>query len=70
MATPDLLTICATSFFAVLVLLSILAFLIRMIIVIFPEKAGKDDSAVLAAISTTYNAHYPGTKITKIGENK
>lgn len=70
MNSPDLITICATSFLAVLLLLSILAFLIRMIIIAFPEKLNEDDSAVIAAITTTYNAHYPGTKITKIGENK
>ncbi|MGD8307268.1 MAG: hypothetical protein PVF17_11485 [Ignavibacteria bacterium] len=70
MNTPDLITICATSFFAVLFLLSLLALIIRVIILAFPEKVGEDDSAVIAAITTTYNAHYPGAKITKIGEEK
>jgi len=41
----------------------------RIIILIFPAK-DDDDSAVVAAITSAYNVHYPGTKIIKIGEQK
>jgi hypothetical protein len=69
METPDLITICLTSFVAVLLLLSFLALVMRIIILIFPAK-DNDDSAVVAAITSTYNVHFPGTKIIKIGEQK
>ena len=69
METPDLITICLTSFAAVLLLLSFLALVMRIIILIFPAK-DNDDSAVVAAITSTYNVHFPGTKIIKIGEQK
>ena len=69
METPDLITICLTSFVAVLLLLSFLALVMRIIILIFPAKED-DDSAVVAAITSAYNVHYPGTKIIKIGEQK
>ena len=62
METPDLITICLTSFVAVLLLLSFLALVMRIIILIFPAK-DNDDSAVVAAITSTYNVHFPGTKI-------
>ena len=41
----------------------------RIIILIFPAKED-NDSAVVAAITSTYNVHFPGTKIIKIGEQK
>jgi len=69
METPDLITICLTSFVAVLILLSFLALIMRVITLIFPVKED-DDSAVVAAITSTYNVHFPGTKIIKIGEQK
>jgi hypothetical protein len=42
----------------------------RLITVIFPEKDTKEDSAVLAALTTVVNKYYPGTKITKIEDTK
>ena len=69
METPNLITICLTSFTAVLILLSFLALIMRIITLIFPAKED-DDSAVVAAITSTYNVHYPGTRIIKIGEQK
>jgi len=69
METPDLITICIMSFVAVLLLLSFLALIMHIIILIFPAK-DNDDSAVVAAITNTYNVHFPGTKIIKIGEQK
>ena len=69
METPDLITICLTSFVAVLLLLSFLALIMRIIVLMFPVK-DDDDSLVVAAITSTYNVQYPGTKIIKIGEQK
>ena len=70
MEIPDLVTICITSFIAVLLLLSFLALTIRLIVLIFPAKEDDTDSAVMAAITTAYQTHFPGTKIIKIGEQK
>lgn len=70
MNTPDLITICITSFISVLILLSLLALLIRLIILVFPDKDDENDSAVVAAITSAYNAQFPGNKIIKIGEQK
>ena len=69
METPDLITICLTSFVAVLLLLSFLALIMHIITLIFPAKED-DDGAVVAAITSAYNVNYPGTKIIKIGEQK
>jgi len=41
----------------------------RIITLIFPAK-DDDDTAVVAAITSTYNVQYPGTRIIKIGEQK
>ena len=68
METTSLVTICLTSFLAVMLLLSLLALIMRGITIIFPPK--DDDDAVIAAISSTYQSHFPGTRITKIGEQK
>lgn len=69
METPTLITICLTSFIAVLILLSLLALIMRGITLIFPAKED-DDSAVIAAITSTYQTNFPGTRIIKIGEQK
>lgn len=68
MASVDLLMICVVAFAAVFVLLTILALLMRVIVIIFPEKASTGDAAVVAAISSSYQAHYPGTKVSRIEE--
>ena len=66
----SLLTVCVSAFIAVFILLSILALTMRLILAVFPEKMVESSGALIAAISTTYNSIYPGTKITKIEEDK
>ena len=68
MASVDLLMICVVAFAAVFVLLSVLAVLMRTIVSIFPEKTPTGDAAVVAAISSSYQALYPGTKVSRIEE--
>jgi len=70
MNSTDLLSICIAAFVGVFLLLAILAALMRLILVLFPESAKKFDAAILAAISMTAQANYPGTKVTKIEEIK
>lgn len=69
MAEPNLLVISVAAFTAVIVLLSLLAGIIRLLTTIFPvEEDG--DAAVLAAISTAAARAYPGTRVTKIEEQR
>jgi hypothetical protein len=48
----------------------LLAAIMRLIILIFPEKAAASDAAVIAAMSATIQAVFPGTKLTKVEERK
>jgi hypothetical protein len=62
--------ICVSAFAAVFVLLTVLALLMRLIIVVFPEKKAVSDAAMIAAVTTVMQTLYPGTKITKVEEIK
>ena len=68
----NLLSMCISSFAAVFTVLAFLAVTMRLITVIFPEKAVKSDSdaVICAAIASTYARFYPGKKITHIKEEK
>jgi hypothetical protein len=68
MGSADLVSICISAFLAVFVLLSILAAVMRLILVIFPERNGGSDMAVIAAVTSAMNSIYPGSQITKIEE--
>ena len=70
MQTPDLLTVCVSAFFAVFVLLALLAVVMRALIAVFPETMAKVDPAVLAAVSTAVSTLFPGTKITRVEEDR
>ncbi len=68
MPEANLLSICATSFLAVFLLLTVLAGVMRLILVVFPQKEAETDPALLGAIASVYNSIYPGTKVTKVEE--
>jgi len=70
MDTQQLLFICVSAFIAVFFVLSVIAIFMRLILLIFPEKPVDNDAAVYAAIGATVNNLFPGTKITKIEEEK
>jgi hypothetical protein len=70
MGSLELLFICLSAFISVFILLALLALVMRIIIVLFPEKLAGTDSAMLAAVATAVSAVYPGTKITKVEEIK
>lgn len=70
METPDLLMVCVSAFFAVFVLLALLAVVMRALIAVFPEMMAKADPAVLAAVSTAVSTFFPGTKITRVEEER
>jgi len=66
----DFLLICVYSLAIVFSLLAILSVLIRLLIIVFPEKSDDNNAAVVAAITTHLSTIYPNTKITKIEERK
>lgn len=70
MSTPDLFTVSIIAFCSVLFLLSLLAGIMRLIIVFFPMKESGEDAAVVAAVTTAYSVLYPGTQLTKMEEVK
>jgi hypothetical protein len=50
--------------------IALLAFFMRIMMLVFPEKAAKIDSAMIAAVAATVQTVFPGTKITKLEEKK
>ena len=70
MESPDLLMVCVSALLAVFVLLTLLALVMRGLIAVFPEKTGKADPAMLAAVASVAAAVFPGSKITKVEEER
>jgi hypothetical protein len=70
MESLSLLAICVSAFIGVFLLLSILALVMRLIIVAFPERGGRDDAAMVAAVTAVLQTIYPGTKVSKVEEIK
>ncbi len=65
----ELLVICVSAFFAVFLLLSFLALVIRLLTMACPEEvAVGTDTAVIAAVTTAVSVLYPGTMVTKVEE--
>ena len=69
MESLDLVAICASAFVGVFLLLSVLAIVMRVLLVVFPERADSN-AAMVAAVSTVLQTIYPGTKITNVEELK
>ena len=70
MGPNDLLQICGIAFLMVFVILAVLAVVMRLIIVIFPEKLAGTDAATVAAVTAAVQTVLPGTKVTAIKEQK
>lgn len=70
MPAPELWLVCLTAFCAVAVLLSILAGIMRLILTIFPYKDEATDATIIAAVASTVQSIYPGTRVTKVEETK
>jgi hypothetical protein len=66
MEANNLYLICGIAFLTVFVILAILALLMRLILLIFPEKRTEVDAAMIAAVTTAVQNLFPGTKISKI----
>ena len=70
MPSQNLLIISGIAFLFVFTILALLAAIMRLIIIIFPEKKVLNDSAVLAAVTGAVLSFFPGTKISKVEEQK
>jgi len=70
MGSLNLMVVCASAFVAVFLLLSVLALVMKLIIVVFPQRMAGTDTAVVAALATVVSSVYPNTNITKIEEIK
>jgi hypothetical protein len=70
METIELTMICGIALLVVFLILALLAFFMRIMMLVFPEKAAKIDSAMIAAVAATVQTVFPGTKITKLEEKK
>ena len=68
MDETSLITICATAFLAVFVLLITLAIVIRLITMAFPRRERADDAVLAAAISAAVATIYPGARVSRIEE--
>ena len=64
----NLLTACGIAFMAVFLLLSLLAGLMQLITLIFPERKSSVEPTLVAAISSSVAFLYPGARVTKIEE--
>jgi hypothetical protein len=51
-------------------LLALLALMMRLLILLFPEKQKHADAPVYAAIAATYRSMYPGARVSSIEEKK
>jgi hypothetical protein len=63
-----LLWVCTIAFAAVFTLLTVLAAVMHLVTVVFPERRAAIDPAVSAAISTTVATLFPGARVTRIEE--
>ncbi|MGB3863539.1 MAG: hypothetical protein WBE11_10840 [Candidatus Aminicenantaceae bacterium] len=70
METTELYIICGIAFLVVFIILALIAFLMRIIMLIFPEKLAEIDPAMIAAVAATVQTIFPGTKMTKLEEKK
>lgn len=66
----DLATICATAFLSVFVLLTLLAFVMKLITIVFPVAKHMVDAATVAAINVAVQHRFPGAQVTRIEEKQ
>jgi uncharacterized protein (UPF0333 family) len=70
MNEPSFLAVCFVGVVTVFVLLGALAVVFRIIALAFPVRANTNDAAVLAAVAAAAQRAYPGTKVTRVEEER
>lgn len=67
MSSASMLSVCIAAFISIFLLLTVLSVMMRLLTFLFrPIVTG--DTAVIAAITTTYHSAYPDSKVTGIKE--
>jgi hypothetical protein len=64
----SLFAVCGLAFIAVFVLLALLAVVMGLITVVFPQRKVRIDGTLVAAITSTVAALYSGARVTRIEE--
>jgi len=68
MAEQNMLFVCVFAFVAVFVLLGFLAAVMRLLMMVYPEKSPWPDANLASAITSAAEKAFPGTRVTKIEE--
>jgi len=66
MSPSEFLIICGTGFVAVFALLSILAAIMRLLVLIPTQSEKESDTAAIAAITVVMNSLFPGSRVARI----
>ena len=70
MVSLEFLFICGAAFLGVFTILIVLSLVMRLIIIIFPEKKIGVEAEVVAALAAALQSVFPGTRITRLEEKK
>jgi hypothetical protein len=66
--TPNLFVVSIVGFIIAFAVLGALALIMYLITTMFPERKHAGDAAVVAAVTASHQALFPGTTVTKIEE--
>jgi hypothetical protein len=70
MTSPDLFAVSTVAYVIAFGVLALLAIMMHLITLLFPERKDPGDAAVVAAVAATYQALSPGVNVTKIEGTK
>ena len=66
--STNLFVVSTVGYIMAFAVLGVLAIMMRLITLLFPERTTPGDAAVVAAVTATYQALLPGVTITKLEE--
>lgn len=64
------LLVCMAGILTVFFLLAVLAAVFRVITLVFPARRSGSDAALLAAVAAVVQRAYPGTRVSRVEEDK
>jgi hypothetical protein len=70
MNSSDVFIVSIMGYVVAFAVLALLAVMMRLITLLFPERENSGDAALVAAVTATYQALSPGVTVTKIEETK
>ena len=68
MNSIDVLAVSTVGFVVAFAVLAVLAMMMRLITLLFPERKDSSDAALVAGVTATYQALFPGVTVTKLEE--